>query len=52
VEKGLEPIFIKKRNFKERDLKKKFDKLEASGGTEKFLEKQIDLQDRKRAKRH
>ena len=39
VEKGLEPKFLKKRGFKELELKKKFDKLEASGGTAKFLEK-------------
>ena len=39
VEKGLEPKFVKKRDLKEQALKSKFDSLEKSGRTERFMEK-------------
>ena len=49
---GKEAIFVKKREVKQVILKQKFDSLEKSGKTDRFMEKQHENWDKKRARLH
>ena len=50
VAQGLEPKFLKKREFKELRLKDQFEKLEKRGALDKFMEKRGEENERRRAK--
>lgn len=47
---GKEAVFVKKREIKQAFLKNKFDALEKSGKTDRFIEKKHEEYDKKRAK--
>lgn len=51
VKKGMEPVFLKKRELKERQHIEKFEKLEKSGKLDDFIQKKQEENDRKRVKR-
>ena len=51
VKKGMEPVFLKKRELKERQHIEKFEKLEKSGKLDDFIKKKQEENDRKRVKR-
>ena len=48
VKQGLNPIYLKKRDIKEHELKTKFDKLDKSGRLDKFMEDKAVEYDKKR----
>jgi len=49
---GKEAVFVKKREIKQVVLKQKFEALEKSGKTDRFMEKQHENWDKKRARLH
>lgn len=51
AEKGLEPKYMKKKELKEMRHKEHFEKLEKSGKLKEFIEKQTEIQDKKRVQR-
>ena len=50
VADGLQPKFLKKREFKELRLRDQFEKLESRGALDKFIEKRGEENERRRAK--
>eukprot|EP00347_Sterkiella_histriomuscorum_P011724 403371354 len=48
VEKGLEPVYLKKRDIKEMKVKQKFEKLDKEGKLEQFIMKKQEEKDRLR----
>ena len=48
VQKGLDPVFKKKRDVKNMQFMKKFDDLEKSGKLEKFMKSREEENDKKR----
>ena len=46
--KGLEPVYQKKRDIKNIEFKKQFDKLESTGRLDKFMERKTEEMDKKK----
>ncbi|CDW79299.1 rrna processing protein [Stylonychia lemnae] len=48
AEKGLQPLYLKKREIKEMQVKQKFEKLDKDGNLEKFIQRKQEEKDKKR----
>ena len=48
AQRGLAPVFKKKRDLKAMQLQQKFDQLESSGKLDKFMQKRMEDKDKKR----